>query len=738
MDSDSPHSDMATPLVLPQNSQQALQQQQNGGVNRRYRPAPAKTFQCRGYGDCRMVFSRSEHLARHIRFVFLALPPPRPSVPGSLPSSSRKHTGERPFTCHCSKQFSRLDNLRQHAQTVHADKQDANERMMRELSSLHATMAAANKATQQRGKRGAQQAPPVSVSLSADTDASGDLSSNHRVHHHSASVGGGGTGVGSGNHGGGGVGEGVKQEDTQPTLSLVSQRPGTSTGYEGDTDLFHHHHPSAASRSWYVQDADRSHPRQVSSHSFRDSVQSFRAPSAASPVSPTSSTSPTSATPTSPPSTHAPHPGQSFLASGESFVELGVSDLPSSSWSATTRPATSDIRPSSSSSRPPTASRESFDAHPRSLPPLSAIVSSSLPPSQWGSVPSQSVFPIPSGPGIIPPRPSTATRPGTAPASYYASPPFGGFGGGSGLVLSSSAATANPYGLSELVRSSSGYGSTDASDSPIGGGYDSPFSFHPPSLTNESLVSRKRPFSGFDDDDRERLGSSAGGSESRPQSRRLSVMELCNDIDADPSTRPFLPLSAIQGGVSAPASNSRPNTASTSLAALAIADAPAPFEQQYRHQSPIRAGPQQAGGGPAGFSSPSSAGSSASTTTSPRGSSIASTSPRSGAAATSGRVQSQYSHQLQHHQQRAPVFGNVVPASAVLRHGAASASPPLRAVSGGGGPGANAYTSPGSSPGSNASAPRGYGAPDPRRERADQVRLAVSSPHAASALGMRV
>jgi len=39
------------------------------GINKRYRPAPAKTFQCRGYGECRMVFSRSEHLARHIRFV---------------------------------------------------------------------------------------------------------------------------------------------------------------------------------------------------------------------------------------------------------------------------------------------------------------------------------------------------------------------------------------------------------------------------------------------------------------------------------------------------------------------------------------------------------------------------------------------------------------------------------------------------------------------------------------------
>ncbi|THU97189.1 hypothetical protein K435DRAFT_70236 [Dendrothele bispora CBS 962.96] len=100
-------------------------------INKRCRPTPPKTFQCRGYGDCKMVFSRSEHLARHIR----------------------KHTGERPFACHCSKQFSRLDNLRQHAQTVHADKQEANERMMRELTTLHAAMAAASKAGSGRGRR---------------------------------------------------------------------------------------------------------------------------------------------------------------------------------------------------------------------------------------------------------------------------------------------------------------------------------------------------------------------------------------------------------------------------------------------------------------------------------------------------------------------------------------------------------------------------------------------------------
>ncbi|CAE7141257.1 unnamed protein product [Rhizoctonia solani] len=90
----------------------------------RTRTAPSKTFVCRGFGDCSMVFSRSEHLARHVR----------------------KHTGERPFACHCGKQFSRLDNLRQasHAQTVHSDKTDLNERMMRDLTSLHTALAASS------------------------------------------------------------------------------------------------------------------------------------------------------------------------------------------------------------------------------------------------------------------------------------------------------------------------------------------------------------------------------------------------------------------------------------------------------------------------------------------------------------------------------------------------------------------------------------------------------------------
>jgi hypothetical protein len=53
----------------------------NANSTKRYRPAPAKTFQCRGYGDCRMVFSRSEHLARHIRYA--------PLFPSILPSNDQ-------------------------------------------------------------------------------------------------------------------------------------------------------------------------------------------------------------------------------------------------------------------------------------------------------------------------------------------------------------------------------------------------------------------------------------------------------------------------------------------------------------------------------------------------------------------------------------------------------------------------------------------------------------------------
>ncbi|KAH8819781.1 hypothetical protein F5884DRAFT_744172 [Xylogone sp. PMI_703] len=65
----------------------------------------SQRFYCTDYPPCTLSFTRSEHLARHIR----------------------KHTGERPFMCHCSRRFSRLDNLRQHAQTVHVNEEIPND-----------------------------------------------------------------------------------------------------------------------------------------------------------------------------------------------------------------------------------------------------------------------------------------------------------------------------------------------------------------------------------------------------------------------------------------------------------------------------------------------------------------------------------------------------------------------------------------------------------------------------------
>ncbi|KAI8643125.1 hypothetical protein BD408DRAFT_415304 [Parasitella parasitica] len=65
---------------------------------KRTKSSRPKLFQCKGYGECNMIFTRSEHLARH----------------------ARKHTGEKPFVCivpECKKAFSRFDNMMQHTQT---------------------------------------------------------------------------------------------------------------------------------------------------------------------------------------------------------------------------------------------------------------------------------------------------------------------------------------------------------------------------------------------------------------------------------------------------------------------------------------------------------------------------------------------------------------------------------------------------------------------------------------------
>ncbi|RDW73697.1 C2H2 and C2HC zinc finger-2 [Coleophoma crateriformis] len=77
----------------------------NADGSRSSKKKKSQRFYCTDYPPCNLSFTRSEHLARHIR----------------------KHTGERPFQCHCSRRFSRLDNLRQHAQTVHVNEEIPND-----------------------------------------------------------------------------------------------------------------------------------------------------------------------------------------------------------------------------------------------------------------------------------------------------------------------------------------------------------------------------------------------------------------------------------------------------------------------------------------------------------------------------------------------------------------------------------------------------------------------------------
>ena len=86
------HSDDADDVGMSDNESNASKTTHKSG-----RKKKSQRFYCTDFPPCGLSFTRSEHLARHIR----------------------KHTGERPFECHCHRRFSRLDNLRQHAQTVH-------------------------------------------------------------------------------------------------------------------------------------------------------------------------------------------------------------------------------------------------------------------------------------------------------------------------------------------------------------------------------------------------------------------------------------------------------------------------------------------------------------------------------------------------------------------------------------------------------------------------------------------
>lgn len=399
---------------------------------------------------------------------------------------------------------------------------------MRELTSLHASMAAANKTGQTRGKRG-QAAVNAAAILAANNHGLSQDGSMHGL-------------------------DQVKEEELSSSLLPMHQRPGTSTGYEGGDNMIY--------GDGWNSDLDRAgNLRPPNNHSFRDSSQSFRDSSQSFRVPPASST-------------YWQQQSQSFQTFPTNTFNFSLPSRDSLSR---------DGRPGSSS-RPLTAGGP--DAHARTLPPLAAVVSATIPPPPPQSFPlppqsAQHVLPLPFR------RPSTANRPGTAPASILSTKPA--YAGGPGLVTELSVPVYGRVGDMAAPPVTSSYGniSYDAEPaSPTGGSYDSPFSFHPPALAEPVSSSgpfaysppgnpRKRPYPGSDDDVPRREPSSGlsgpgeyeYGSESRPQSRRLTVLELCNDPDADAGVRPF--LSGATGTAS------RPTTASgliSSASALALVD----------------------------------------------------------------------------------------------------------------------------------------------------------------------
>ncbi|KAJ3843939.1 hypothetical protein F5878DRAFT_208141 [Lentinula raphanica] len=246
----------------------------------------------------------------------------------------------------------------------------------------------------------------------------------------------------------------------------------------------------------------------------------------------------------------------------------------------TSRPSTANTARPGTSTRPSTAT---------TLPPLKSVLPSSvapLPPPSRARPGSNAGF---SG------RPLSSASPGGSFSGYGNSLPPLGHNGTSLPTLSSSRSTnglrlppPTPSGFD--FRPGSRSGSSQGSyvyrpgtapamgpgavypGSSMGYGWeddrsngDSPFSFNAPPLSSSG--SRKRGFSAVDEGDGERT------SESRPQSRRLSVMELCapDSISGRPESSSGSPktggilFTPIREPYSSATSGSRPGTSGTGL-----------------------------------------------------------------------------------------------------------------------------------------------------------------------------
>ncbi|KAJ6473684.1 hypothetical protein C8R45DRAFT_403432 [Mycena sanguinolenta] len=599
----------------------------SGGVGKRYRPAAAKTFQCRGYGECRMVFSRSEHLARHIR----------------------KHTGERPFTCHCSKQFSRLDNLRQHAQTVHADKAAMNEAMMRDLTSLHASMTGGAPATSSgtttssaggttgaKSKKGSDGGSPDSEDPPAPTPTEAKPATKRpgtKRARASASL--------------------VKREASpSPTFSPATgmmgrqrQRPGTSTGYEGavtvsgrdvngrDEEMDVDGEPAQNDIAKDEPSPPEGGTRAFRSHTytaytpngefFRPDGDRFRGPGSAgdgreagngfrsggahrdSPAGTPNTEQSSFLAPHANAQSHSAGRGESFRG-GPQFVRRSPpAHTPSPPTPSYGIPAHRLSGTFSSSGRPFSSGNGAFPSSDSISPAGSSFPAFPL-PSSSGSRPSTS-----NGAPRLPPLSAVVSSSAFRPSSGHGLP---GPGASGGILLPNSLTLRRPstgdwdWGDSWADRPGTAPGKLATASAIVD---DSPFSFHPPEQPSSvgygggyggSGNPRKRtlggpdgPYGAHTDHDEYEYG----GSESRPQSRRLSVMELCNERDERPASS-SLGLSALRRTGSAERDQrdrerERPTTTNglvSRASALVLHDG-GDHQQQWEHEPRQYAGEQQ-------------------------------------------------------------------------------------------------------------------------------------------------
>ncbi|KAI9745867.1 MAG: hypothetical protein M1818_000548 [Claussenomyces sp. TS43310] len=266
----------------------------NADGTRSTKKKKTQRFWCTDYPPCNLSFTRSEHLARHIR----------------------KHTGERPFQCHCSRRFSRLDNLRQHAQTVHVNEE------------IPGDSLAASGNRFQRQIRTERVRPPVGRSRASTAGSQSSQGRGHQRNSLSASS------IGS-------IGSTYSQQDVRrrPPPLVMATDPRSRMSHENYEQTYRPNSPGGfGTPTSATFSTGQSSPRWVSGMASPISSHSRTASLYAGHRTPGRRLSvPSSANPFQSPSGYAAPPMTPIHASNQAFMSPGSSYAPSPTSSSHSR-----------------------------------------------------------------------------------------------------------------------------------------------------------------------------------------------------------------------------------------------------------------------------------------------------------------------------------------------------------------------------------------------------------------